>query len=135
MIRIVMLAAVILAGPTTARVEEAVTANQLLELFEKISDETMRERLRGVVSQFENGVSWGNVMGKDDGRPPLYCPPNNISLVAEQLVSILREQVKAVPETGESPVEARHDSGAEGDVPLPALNQRRRIFQGYFRNR
>jgi hypothetical protein len=49
---------------------------------------------------FEDGVSWANVMRKD---ARLYCLPRQLVLTGEQLIDILRRELRERPGSGNYP--------------------------------
>ena len=49
-----------------------------------------------------SGIAWGN--GEMDGKNPIYCQPEKLSLTFEQEISILEEFVKSHPSMGKFPV-------------------------------
>lgn len=93
MFRIVGLAiAMFLIGAALALAERSegiriVTARDLLNYAEM---STFRDAVLDRIRHTENGVSWGMVVSKKD----LYCPPRNLPLMPEQILTIMGRYTK-----------------------------------------
>src|SRR5271169_2130168 len=75
-------------------------ANQFLRNYDA---ETLAERRRmsDNLSQIESGMSWVNVFIAENRKErPIYCPPNTLAPTGEQLVDVLRREIKGSPEEG-----------------------------------
>jgi hypothetical protein len=70
-----------------------VTAEVLLKNYDMATPDG-KQYLGEVLVHFEDGVSWANVMRKD---ARLYCLPRQLVLTGEQLIDILRRELKQRP--------------------------------------
>ncbi|WP_265529103.1 Rap1a/Tai family immunity protein [Sphingomicrobium marinum] len=50
------------------------------------------------------GLSWANVAMEMDGKQPIYCPPENLTITVDQNVQILRDHTDNNPEIEDFPV-------------------------------
>ena len=75
-------------------------ANTLLRSYDAASP-TDKQNIAFAVSQLEYGLAWANGYLKATRKEaPLYCAPPNMALTGEQILDILRRDVKKTPSNG-----------------------------------
>ena len=84
------------AIPTAARAE--ADARTFLDRIED-GDSVYRE----VLHAYADGMSWANVLLQETGKEPLFCPPEDLSISAEQHADLLRRFVRDNPAAATSP--------------------------------
>jgi len=52
------------------------------------------------IGDIENGMSWANAVLPNRNQPLIFCPPDSLVLTGEQLVDILRREIKEEPLEG-----------------------------------
>jgi len=66
---------------------------------------TEKHRMSDYLSSIEIGMSWVNVyLAENRKERPLYCPPNTLAPTREQLVDVVRTELKGSPEEGSRPL-------------------------------
>ena len=82
------------------------------------------DRGSGEVEMFVVGISdgleWANVSNLRKRAPQLYCLPEKLGLTNDQIISILREYVKANPKEASLPVGLVLRSAMEETFPCKA---------------
>ena len=100
LVRIVMLAAMIVAATSVQATEQATrTANDVL-LQHEMGDEFAKQQALAMVNNFEDGLRWAEIMHEKAGHPRFYCPPNNLAMSADQAMDILKWHVRDPPRYG-----------------------------------
>jgi hypothetical protein len=91
--------------PIAAHAEESL--NTFLKQYDA-ADPERKSCMRDSIVSAGNSMLWANTLIEGwikEGRKqePLYCPPPKLPLTTEQVLDILRKEVKEVPGIGESP--------------------------------
>jgi hypothetical protein len=95
-----MLAAMIVAATSVQATAQATrTANDVL-LQHEMGDEFAKQRALVMVNNFEDGLSWAEIMHEKAGHPRFYCPPKNLAMTADQAMDILKQHVRDQPRYG-----------------------------------
>lgn len=84
--------------------EGLTTANQILKSYSQ-GDQSTRQIIEYQMSSFDDAYGWANAELKSRRKQePLYCPPDKMALTGNQLLDVLRREVKDRPKNGEFPV-------------------------------
>ncbi len=91
--------------PTLAHAEQSL--NNFLKQYDA-ADPERKSCIRNSIVSAGNSMLWVNTLIEGwikEGRKqePLYCPPPKLPLTTEQVLDILRREVKEVPVMGEQP--------------------------------
>lgn len=98
------LALCLLMLPAAARADEYLTADKFLKLYDGGS-ESGRELAKLTITNIESGFGWMNAyLVNRRKEPAAYCSPKKLSLTGEQLVEILRDQLRERNALGDLPV-------------------------------
>ena len=78
-------------------------ANKFLRDYDAATAAEKRLMSEGL-SRVELGMSWVNVfLTENRNERSVYCPPNTLALSGDQLVDVLRKEVKGTPEEASRP--------------------------------
>jgi hypothetical protein len=100
LVRIAMLAAMIVAATSVqATAQVTTTANDVL-LQHEMGDEFAKQRALAMVNDFQDGLSWAEIMHEKADHPRFYCPPKNLAMTADQAMDILKRHVRDQPRYG-----------------------------------
>ena len=80
---------------STAAHAEVDTATILRHYDE--ADLATKKYIAEKIADIENGMSWANADLLSRKQSPLYCPPQTMVLTGEQLIDILRREIKDEP--------------------------------------
>jgi hypothetical protein len=87
---------------SAARAEMDVTT--LLNKYDSATSVIDKQIIAGIVDKTHYGISWANAFLEDARKEaPLYCQPKRLVLTTEQILDILRREVKEQPVLGEEP--------------------------------
>jgi hypothetical protein len=89
---------------STAAQAQQVNADQFLEAYAADIPPELKQQLARKLHDIEDGLGYANAALVDRHEKQLYCRPPNLALADEQLVAILRAEVKKVPPVGKFPV-------------------------------
>jgi hypothetical protein len=76
------------------------SAERFLQLYDQARPELLYERMLGST---ENGMSWSNTALEHEHGFRLYCAPEHMALVDQQVIAIMRQHVKDHPEDQGAP--------------------------------
>ncbi|WP_293646083.1 Rap1a/Tai family immunity protein [Sphingopyxis sp. RIFCSPHIGHO2_12_FULL_65_19] len=97
--RATMLAAALLVLPSSAHAE--ATGREFLQNIDKGGESAEVYKL--ALFAYSTGIGWAHSAMTNDGAAPAYCVPDTLSITADQVLSMVREAVKAQPELKELP--------------------------------
>ena len=101
------------AGALPARAEaDARTFLQRIDAGEQI--------FLYVLDGYANGFGWANSELKERGQAPLFCPPEDLAITAEQTADILRRFVRERPQAGNAPAGLALLMALQNVFPCPA---------------
>jgi hypothetical protein len=101
-LRAVGVAACLILLSTAAQAQQ-VDADQFLEAY-AADIPHVKQQLARKLHDIEEGLGYANATLANRHDKQLYCQPPNLALADEQLVAILRDEVKAYPPLGKHPV-------------------------------
>jgi hypothetical protein len=99
MIKRVMIAAIALCVASGAN-----AATVRFKQYINESDETARELNKIYLDGLSDGLNIFNVILRQEGQAPLFCPPPKMALTTEQADDILRREAKKVVPSDDMPI-------------------------------
>jgi hypothetical protein len=89
-----------LLSPLAAHAQEA-NVKKVLDMYDTGSNAD-KESMVTILTAVEDGMAWANiVLKKRKDTPPLYCVPDGFGLTGEQILEMLRKEVKENPSSAE----------------------------------
>src|ERR1700693_2835854 len=89
-----------LLSPIAAHAQEA-NVKKVLNLYDAGSP-AEKESIVTILQAVEDGMGWANTdLAKRKDTPPLYCVPDQFVLTGEQILEMLRKEVKENPSSAE----------------------------------
>ena len=89
-----------LLSPLAAHAQEA-NAKKVLDMYDKGSSAD-KQSIVTILTAVEDGMGWANAeLKKRKDAPPLYCVPDGFGLTGEQILEMLRKEVKENPSSAE----------------------------------
>jgi hypothetical protein len=79
-------------------------ADEFLEAYAGDIPPELKQQLARKLHDIQDGLGWANAALNDRHEEKLFCLPPNLAFADEQLVAILRDEVKAYPPLGKYPV-------------------------------
>ena len=100
LVRIVMFVAMIVSVTSVQATAQATrTANDVL-LQHEMGDEFAKQQALAMVNNFQDGLSWAEIMHEKADHPRFYCPPKNLAMSPDQAMDILKRHVRDQPRYG-----------------------------------
>jgi hypothetical protein len=86
--------------PLAVHAQEA-NAKRVLDMYDTGSNAD-KQSIVTILTAVEDGMGWANVeLKKRKDTPPLYCVPDGFGLTGEQILEMLRKEVKENPSSAE----------------------------------
>jgi hypothetical protein len=100
LVRIVMFVAMIVSVTSVQATAQATrTANDVL-LQHEMGDEFAKQQALAMVNNFQDGLSWAEIVHEKAGHPRFYCPPKSLAITPDQAMDILKRHVRDRPQYG-----------------------------------
>ena len=95
-----LICALSLLSPIAAHAQEA-NVKKVLNMYDTGSPAD-RASIVTILTAVEDGMGWANAeLKKRKDAPPLYCVPDGFGLTGEQILEMLRKEVKENPSSAE----------------------------------
>jgi hypothetical protein len=97
---VLLICTISLLSPLAAHAQEA-NARKLLDMYDKGSSAD-KQSIITILTAVEDGMGWANIeLKKRKDTPPLYCVPDGFGLTGEQILEMLRKEIKENPSFAE----------------------------------
>jgi hypothetical protein len=97
---VLLICTISLLSPLAAHAQEA-NAKKVLDMYDKGSSAD-KQSIVTILTAVEDGMGWANIeLKKRKDTPPLYCVPDGFGLTGEQILEMLRKEIKENPSFAE----------------------------------
>jgi hypothetical protein len=87
----------------SATAENVGSTRYALDAYDKMLPED-RRIVENFINGIEEGLSWANVVLKNQRQPPLYCQPDRLSITVPQIIGVMRREINNDPALGDYPL-------------------------------
>jgi hypothetical protein len=106
-------------------VHAEMSFNELLRLYAE-GDSDSKALVKRIIESNENGMSWMNSFLTFNGEQAVYCPPSNVAFSGEQVMDIVKREIKTTADLGNQPYGLAILLAMRKSYPCPAKTSKAR---------